>query len=156
MRKNHFSNKKEDLDSAFTSNILRNAQKESDLKKSQKQRNNADFSEKNSFVNSLEEIQFLKAYFEALKKGGPKEIEFIKKALKNDPRRNARGPKDDTRRGNLPYLNGEFPLYVACKYNHLKIIKILLQGTLPLPESLTKRGNKPPKNLRNKKQRLHN
>jgi hypothetical protein len=79
-------------------------------------------------VNSLEEIQFLKTYFEALKKGGPKEIIFIKKALKNDPRRMARGPKDDSRRGNLPYLNGEFPLYVACKYNHVKIIKILING----------------------------
>ena len=79
-------------------------------------------------MNSLEEIQFLKKYFESLKNGGPKDILFIKKALKHDPRRMARGPKDDARRGNLPYLNGEFPLYIACKHNHLKIIKLLING----------------------------
>jgi hypothetical protein len=42
----------------------------------------------------------------------------------------ARGPLDDSRRGNLTYLNGEFPLYIACKYNHSKILKLLLNGTI--------------------------
>lgn len=97
--------------------------------KAQKKRSDAtEFASTNSFVNSLEEIQFLTAYFEALRNGGPKDLKFIKDALKNDPRRMARGPKDEQRRGNLTYVNGEFPLYVACKYNHLKIIRLLLQG----------------------------
>ena len=118
-----------DLDSVFEEKIL--PKKKPPLEQIKENPNNkSNFSEKNSFVNSLEEIQFLKSYFEALRAGGPDDIQFIKKALKNDPRRMARGPMDDSRRGNLTYLNGEFPLYIACKYNHSKILRLLLKGRL--------------------------
>lgn len=115
---------KKDLDSAFEEKYFRKNKFEP-IKQS---RPDNEFSSTNSFVNSLEEIQFLKTYFEALRNGGPKDLKFITHALQNDPRRNARDSKDDSRRGNLTYLNGEFPLYVACKYNHLKIIKLLIEG----------------------------
>lgn len=92
----------------------------------------SNFESTESFYNSLHEIQFLNKYFQALKNGSPKDVNFIKYALKNDPRKDLRDSKDDLRRGNLSYLGGEFPLYVACKNNHIKIIKILIVGKFPI------------------------
>lgn len=86
-------------------------------------------SKQDSFAKNLEELVFLKEFFQALKRGSKKDAEFIVQTLSEDPRRMAFEPSHAQRRGNLQNLNGEFPLYIAAKYNHIRIIKLLVGGS---------------------------
>ena len=81
-----------------------------------------------SFSSSLDEINFINKYFEALTRSSPSDIQFIKDSLLTDPRKMMRAHNDITRRSNINNFNGEFPLYVAAKTNNDILIDILKKG----------------------------
>ena len=82
---------------------------------------------RNSFVRGLEEIQFIKKYFEAIKQSSPQDIKFIKDAILTDPRQLSCGNEHSSRRTNVKNFDGEFPLYLASKYNHVFLLDFLIQ-----------------------------
>ena len=81
-----------------------------------------------SFKEGVEELNFQRKYFRSIQRGAAKDIEFIRKCLEEDPKSNIYSNNHVQRRGNIKNLNGEFPLYVATKYNHIQILKILKSG----------------------------
>lgn len=86
-------------------------------------------SKRDSFTQGLEEIQFIKKYFQAIKRCSPEDLEFIKDAIMTDPRQLMFSSSHSLRRSNLQNFSGEFPLYLAAKYNHKSLIELLIKGT---------------------------
>lgn len=78
-----------------------------------------------SFKKEINQLSFLKRYFEAIKRGNFEDTEFIESSLVNDPMRFKYDCKHQLRRANIINFDGEFPLYVAAKYNNLRVLHIL-------------------------------
>lgn len=78
-----------------------------------------------SFEADHNELKFQQIFFEALKNMNPDDFEFVEKALEKDPKKNSLGPLDKRRRSNMVNYKGEFPLYLASKYNHIRTIELL-------------------------------
>jgi flagellin-specific chaperone FliS len=104
--------------------------KEEETNTSEKILKKQPFIKKCTFELNIDEINNIKDFFSALYQGSPEDILYIKNILKNDPKKNLRGPKDLTRMGNITNFNKEFPLYIASKNNNIKIIKILYEGLI--------------------------
>jgi hypothetical protein len=118
---------KEDLDTWITSSAHFPTKKLS-MNISQKFKNSSKLIQADSFKDSMNELNFKRKFFQSLKRGGTKDIEYIKESLSKKSKDNNHSDKHLLRRGNTKNLNGEFPLYVAAKYNHIQILKILLNG----------------------------
>ena len=82
-------------------------------------------------MNPFEAIQnefiFEQVYFDALKNMKPEDYEFVEEAIRNDPKKNLFGPLDKGRRANMCNHEGEFPLYIVSKYNHVNAIELLFK-----------------------------
>ena len=78
-----------------------------------------------SFEADHNELKFKQIYFEALKNMNPDDFDFVETALQKDPKKNSLGPLDVRRRANMVNYKGEFPLYLASKYNHIRTIELL-------------------------------
>ena len=81
-----------------------------------------------SFAISVNELNFERKYFEALKRSSQEDLLFVSQSLQEDPKRMSFDDKHPCRRSNLVNFDGEFPLYLATKYNNLEMLKILFKG----------------------------
>jgi hypothetical protein len=84
--------------------------------------------QKDSFAQNIDELSFLKRYFEAIKRGHEEDIQFLKKSLEEDPNRLVLDSLHPKRRANVVNYNGEFPLYCAAKYNNIGVLFLLTKG----------------------------
>ena len=123
-----FINIKNLLDSLIKSKSSSNDGKSSKLALTDDCNNNFKLTKKCTFERNIDEINFVKEFFNAIKCGSPEDTEFIKQCLLEDPNKTRRGPKDDALRSNMNNFNSEFPLYLASKYNNLNVIRILFDG----------------------------
>ena len=89
--------------------------------------NNSNLQKVDSFEANQNEFRFEQIFFDALKNMKPEDFDFVEDAIRNDPKKNSLGPLDKKRRANMCNYNGEFPLYIACKYNHVRVIQLLCQ-----------------------------
>jgi len=65
-------------------------------------------------------------FFLAIERGMDVDLEFIKNMIENDPKKYLYDNLDPERLCNKQSIDGQTPLYIACKNGHLEIVKMLL------------------------------
>lgn len=69
----------------------------------------------------------VRRFFEYASRGQPKDVRRMIKELTNDTKKHMWSKNDPQHLINIKNIYGQTPLYVACKYGNLNIVKLLVE-----------------------------
>lgn len=84
------------------------------------------FTSLNLTQQALDDVRLQEKIFDLIAQGGEREIALLKQELENDPKKFIFDNSDPNHIVNRPNRFHQNPLYVACKYGNLEMVKFLI------------------------------